>query len=127
MNLAKMNKLINKLADEPFKHGKNDCFTFTNALVKEWHGKDFRKQHPYKNKKEALQYMAEFGGIDALTTGTLGYPVDANLCRNGDVVLADVGSGDALGFVFDGNGLFKSAKSVVRVPLKKCLKGWRVN
>lgn len=126
MNLAKMNKLINKLADKPFKHGTNDCFTFTNALVKEWHGKDFRKMHKYKNKSQALLYMAENGGIERLTTGTLGYSVDAGRCNNGDVVLADVGSGDALGFVFDGHGLFKSNKSVVRVPLEKCKCGWRI-
>jgi len=41
MNLSKINKLMNKLSDELFAYGKNDCFTFTNALVKEWHGKDY--------------------------------------------------------------------------------------
>jgi len=123
---SKMNKLINKLADAPFKHGVNDCFTFTNALVKEWHGKDFRHLHPYKNKKEALAYMERHGGIETLTVGTLGYPVPAIHCVDGDVVLAVVGDGPALGFVFGGHGLFKYEKSVIKLPLEKCLRGWRI-
>lgn len=123
---GKMNKLINKLADKPFKHGTSDCFTFTNALVKEWHGKDFRHLHPYKNKKEAIEYMRKHNGIEMLTVGTLGYPVPAIHCVDGDVVLADVGYGNALGFIFDGHGLFKSKKSIVKLPLDKCLKGWRI-
>ena len=121
-----MNKLINKLADKPFKYGTNDCFTFTNALVKEWHGKDYRLRHPYKNKKEAIEYMRKYNGIETLTVGTLGYPVPAVHCMDGDVCLANVGDGPALGFVFDGHGLFKSAKSVLKLPLEKCLKGWRI-
>ena len=121
-----MNKLINKLSDEPFKYGTNDCFTFTNALVKEWHGKDFRKLHPYKNRKQANEYMRQHHGIERLTVGTLGYPVAANHCTDGDVVLADVGDGPALGFVFEGHGLFKFKKTVLKLSLKKCLKGWRI-
>ena len=124
--LGRMNVLINKLSDEPFKYGKSDCFTFTNALVKEWHGKDFREKHPYKNKKEALYYMNQFGGIEMLTTGTLGYPVAAETLHDGDVVLADVGDGPALGFVFGGHGLFKTEKTVMKLKLNGCLRGWRI-
>jgi len=124
--MGRMNSLINRLADEPFKHGKNDCFTFTNALIKEWHGKDYRYLHPYKNKKEAIKYMEDHRGIEALTTGTLGYPVCALNCVDGDVVMADVGDGLALGFVFDGHGLFKYKKTVLRLQLKKCTKGWNI-
>lgn len=126
---VRMNTLINKLADAPFKHGTNDCFTFTNALVKEWHGKDYRKLHPYKTRKEAIYYMHTNGGIEALTTGTLGYPVAVDKLRDGDVVLADV-NGEfqfALGFVVDGHGLFKGNKRVFKIPLKKCAKGWRLS
>jgi hypothetical protein len=127
-DLSKMNELINKLADEPFKYGKNDCYTFTAALVKEWHGKDYTKHHAvYKSKKEAIKYMYEFNGIESLTVGTLGYPVAAEHCEDGDVVLAEVGpDGLALGFVFNGHGLFKTKKKPVKVPLNKCLKGWRI-
>ena len=125
-DLGKMNKLINKLSDEPFKYGKSDCFTFTNALVEAWHGHGYRELHPYKTKKEADAYMEQHGGIEALTVGTLGYPVAAEHCLDGDVVIADVGDGDALGFVFSGHGLFKSRKKIVKLPLKKCLRGWRI-
>jgi len=125
---GKMNDLINKLSDAPFKHGKNDCFTFTNALVKCWHGKDFRKLHPYKNKKEALEYMQQHGGIEMLTVGTLGYPTNAEFCEDGDVVMANVGPDDspALGFVYDGYGLFKGQKRVLKVLLSNCERGWRI-
>jgi len=123
---GKMNKLINKLADEPFKHGKNDCFTFTNALVKEWHGHDFRHLHPYKNKKEALEYIAKNGGIEALIIGTLGYSTRTSLLRDGDVGLVDTPDGPALGFIYDDHILVKYKKTVLKVPLANGLKGWTI-
>ena len=127
--LSKMNKLINKLSDEPFEYGKADCFTFTAKLVKEWHGKDYLPFHSvYKNKEEADAYIARYnGGIEALTTGTVGYGVDPTECEDGDVVIANVGDGIALGFVYGGNGLFKTEKRVGQLPLKKCIKGWRIH
>jgi hypothetical protein len=122
-----MNTLINKLADEPFKYGKSDCFTFTNALVREWHGHDYRKLHPYKTKSEAEAYIGHHGGIEALTVGTLGYPVAAEHCVDGDVVIADLNAdGPVLGFVFDEHGLVKTRKKVAKLPLSKCLRGWRI-
>jgi len=128
ISLGKMNKLINKLSDEPFKYGTNDCFTFTNALVSEWHGGDYRLLHQYKNKKEAIAYLTAYGGIEKLTTGTLGYSRAPELCRDGDVVTAEVSSGNiALGFVFNGHGLFMTEKRVAKLPLKKCRLGWRIN
>lgn len=127
-DLSKMNELINKLSDEPFKYGGVDCYTFTARLVKEWHGKDYIKLHAvYKNKKEAEEYMAKFGGIEALTVGTLGYPVNAEHCEDGDVVTAEVTKDQvALGFVFKGNGYFKTKKKPIKIPLAKCRQGWRI-
>ena len=129
-DLSKMNTLINKLSDEPFKFGKCDCYTFTAKLVKQWHGKDYIKLHAvYKNEKQAKKYMEKFNGIEALTIGTLGYgcalgPED---CRSGDVVTAEVAPGEvALGFVYQGKGYFKGKKSVKQIPLKKCRMGWRI-
>jgi len=131
INLGKMNALINKLSDEPFKYGTSDCFTFTSALVAAWHGtgSTYRMLHQYKNKKEALKYLASYGGIEALTTGTLGYSRKTpELCEDGDVVTAEVAPGDmALGFVFDGHGLFKTKTRVIKMSLKKCSKGWRMS
>lgn len=127
MSLGNMNDLINKLADEPFKYGKSDCFTFTNALVREWHGLDYRALHRYKSEKAANAYIAQFGGIEKLTTGTLGYGCDPLKCRDGDVVIAEVAPDQiALGFVFGEGGLFKTKKTVLKIPLKKCIKGWRL-
>lgn len=124
---SKMNVLINKLSDEPFKLGKSDCFTFTNALVKAWHGEGYRHLHTYKTKREAMVYLRDNFGIEILTTGTLGYSVPLSICEDGDVATADVGGGEiALGFIHDGNGLFKGKSGVKRIPLKKCRKGWRI-
>ncbi len=127
-NLSKMNEVINKLSDAPFKYGKCDCYIFTTELVKAWHGKDLTKLHAvYKNKKEADAYIKKFSGLEALTVGTLGYPVAAEHCEDGDVAMAEVGpDGLALGFVFDGHALFKTKKKPIKVKLKDCLKGWRI-
>lgn len=125
---SKMNTLINDLSDKPFKYGSNDCYSFTAKLVKEWHGQNFIKLHAvYKNEKQARQYMELYGGIEALTTGTLGYSCDPTKCKDGDVVTAEVSKGEvALGFVFDGHGLFKGRKRVLQIPLKMCRQGWRI-
>ena len=128
-DLAKMNELINKLSDEEFKYGKNDCYLFTTRLIKEWHGADYdyTDLHAvYKNEIEAELYMESFGGIEALTTGTLGYSVSPQLCRDGDMVSAEVGGGIALGFVFKEHGLFKAKKKVLKIPLSQCRLGWRI-
>jgi len=126
--LSKMNTLANKLADQDFKYGKLDCYIFTAKLVKEWHGKDFSHLHAvYKSQNAAEHYIEANGGIDALTTGTLGYPLrSTSLAEDGDVVTADVNGDVVLGFVFKGSGLFKMKKSLVKVPLKKCQTAWQV-
>lgn len=126
---AKLNKLVNKMADEGFEYGKNDCYSFTTALVKEWHGEDLSKIHKvYKNRKQAEEYMRKSGGIEALTTGTIGYPRKSpKLCEDGDVVTAEVEKGViGLGFVFDGKGLFLMKKTVAKIPLDKCRMGWKI-
>lgn len=127
-DLSKMNKLMNELSDEDFKYGKTDCYIFTAKLVKAWHGKDYIKHHAvYKNQKEADAYIEKFGGIEALTTGTLGYAIDPKDCVDGDVVTSQVTNNQiALGFVYGGNGLFKMKKTVVKIPLKKCRMGWSI-
>jgi len=127
MMKSKMNKLINELSDAPFKYGQNDCFIFTNLLVEEWHGKGYAHLHKYKNKKEALKYVSDYG-LEHLVTGTLGYSVLPTKCRDGDVVVAHVGPNNsaALGFVYDGHALFKCEKTVKKLPLKDCAEGWRI-
>lgn len=125
--LDKMNELLNEMSDEPFKFGKNDCYTFTARLVKQYHGVDHVKRHAvYKNEKSANRYMEMNGGIEALATGTLGYSIDPVACKDGDVVSAEVGDGVALGFVYDGYGLFKGKKKVLRLKLNKCRMGWSI-
>jgi len=128
IKLSKLNSIINKLADKPFEYGTCDCFIFTNALVKAWHNKDYLPLHnSYHNEESARAYLKAFGGIEALTTGTLGYSVDPSLCVDGDVATAEIAPGEvALGFVFDGNVLFKTEKTVVKLPLAKCRRGWRI-
>jgi len=124
----KVKKLLNKLADEKFEYGKNDCFTYTARLVHTYHGIDYRHAHKYQGEKQALAYMAQHGGIEAMITGTLGYPLKSPLdCQDGDVVTAEVSKDQiALGFVYNDRANFKTEKRAVAVPLKRCRTGWRV-
>jgi hypothetical protein len=122
----KLKELMNKLSDEPFEYGVNDCFTFTNALVKEFHGRDYRKLHPYKTEEEAREHMKDFG-IEGLTLGTLGYAIQPTSCKDGDVVSAMVAKGEvALGFVWNGKALFKTRKRSISLPLSRCRLGWSI-
>jgi len=126
--LSRMNELINKLSDEKFSFGRNDCYSFTSKLVKEWHGRDYIKLHAvYKNEKEAKAYMDKHGGIEKLTTGTLGYSIAPEKCIDGDVVSLEVKPGEiAIGFVFDDCGYFKCRNKPIKVSLGKCRIGWRI-
>lgn len=130
MNLSEMNKLVNRLSDAPFEYGKNDCYLFTAKLVKQWHGKDYLTFHSkaYKDEDSARQYIEANGGIVALVTGTLGYPVkDILQCGDGDVVVAEVAPGQlGIGFVFKGHGLFKMEMKAAKLPLKLCAVGWNI-
>lgn len=121
-------KLLNKLADEPFEYGKNDCFSYVAKLIYVYHGLDYRHAHKYKNEEEANKYIARFGGIEALTTGTIGYPLKSPLeCKDGDVVTAEVSKNEvALGFVYNDRANFKTKKRAIAIPLSKCRTGWRV-
>ena len=127
MNKVKFERVFAELADEPFKYGKNDCFHFTARLVNVWHGKDFRKLHPYKSKKGAEDYMDRFGPIEVLTTGTLGYPLASmDEIRDGDVVSLEVAKGQiGLGFVANGKAWFKTKSRVIAVDPTKCRMAWR--
>jgi hypothetical protein len=123
-----LNTLVNKLSDQPFEYGINDCFTFTNALVEAWHGKSFKDCQKYKTKEEAMAYIAANGSLQTLIMEQLGYPVNAENCENGDVVTAKVGPDGsvAFGFVYDGHSLFKCNKGVKKLKLSHCLQGWRI-
>jgi len=96
--------------------------------VEEWHGRDYTKLHAvYKSKKQAKEYMDAHMGIEQLTRGTLGYSVAAEHCKDGDVATAEVAPGEiALGFVYQGEVMFKMKKTVIKIPLKKCRMGWRI-
>lgn len=126
-NKGKLNKLINKLADEKFEYGKNDCYTFTAALVKEWHGVDLTKVHlQYEDEESAHEYIEKCGGYIRLITGTIGYPrKKPEMCEDGDVVLANLPD-PTLGFVHDGHGIFKTDKSAKKLKLNKCIMGWSI-
>lgn len=128
MNKTEFDKLLNELADEPFKYGKNDCFHFAARCVHAWHGKDFRKLHPYKSAKGAETYLNEHGHIETLTIGTLGYPLKNVLeARDGDVVTAEVARNQiALGFVANGKAWFKTKKRVVPFKIERCRFAWRI-
>ena len=120
-------RVLNELADEPFKWGKNDCFHFTARCVLAWHGKDYRSLHPYKTKKEAVEYIKKHGGIERLTTGTLGYSIRAGIPHDGDVVSIEVRPGEiALGFVANRKIWLKTEKRVVAVSLTKARMVWRI-
>ena len=128
INLSEMNSVINDLSDEQFEYGKCDCYIFTAKLVKAWHGKDYLSTHAvYNDKQEADAYMERFGGIEALTTGMFGYPVASTECQDGDVVSFEMSPGEVgVGFVFGDGAFFKCKTKPVKIPLKKCRKGWRV-
>lgn len=110
-----------------FIWGEADCLTFCANVVKDLTGHDYMAEfRGYRGKYEAIRLLKKLGGIEAAVTRQLGAPVLPVRLRRGDVALADLGQGDALGVVCGINAAFKDFDGVGFLPMSEVRKGWRI-
>lgn len=95
---------IEKIRQEPFKRGENDCALFAGECIEIMTGRDvtseFRK--PYKSKKQAQNLLEQLGyaDLEAVATAKLGEKLPSiNFAGRGDCVMIKVGDEKALGIV----------------------------
>ena len=127
----------------PFAWGKNDCCLFACDAVFEMTGFDlaidFRGK--YDSALSAVRTMAEFVGDTSVDSAHLVGAVAARIAtqheikeipvtmaQRGDVVLLLASRGESLGIVsLRGDSVLSPGeKGLVPLPLKNCLKAWRI-
>lgn len=111
----------------PFEWGKRDCLTFCANVVRDMTGTDHIAEFRiYSNAMGAARLLKSLGGIEAAVSRQLGDPCSINQLRKGDVAMADVGNGDALGVVCGTTVAFKDKDGVLFLPRNLIKKGWRI-
>lgn len=83
----------------PFEWGTHDCCTFAAGAIDALTGSTFKDQlaAAYSDETTALAYIASFGSLEAAVTSWLGPSEAPNSAGPGDIVLADLELGPAIG------------------------------
>lgn len=120
--------VLSRYHDAEFKWGRLDCCLFAADVLKALHGVDYAEQWrgKYSSYFGALRMIAPHGSLAGLVSSVFGDMKPPLLARRGDLVIAAMPEGDAVG-IADGDGaMFMAEKGLVRVPLKLCKGAWRV-
>ena len=131
---VKVIEAIGRLEFEPFEYGRLDCFLFAGRVVEIVHGTDYMARFDYDDIRGAARILGEFDGFSGLLDSLFGESQRAVDARDGDVVLIHRRGSEpgientirSVGIASCGVGVFKTAGSVVEIPLSECSASWRV-
>ena len=120
---------VQKWKKEPFEWGVNDCCLFAARCVDAMTDSSWVEdlQNHYQDRRTAIQYIADVGGIEAGTTARLGEPVPRLQARRGDVCLVETPAGYGLAVSVGGTAYIPGEKGLVGIPLAEVIKAWRVD
>ena len=112
----------------PFRWGSNDCCTFAAACVdaltdSNWTA-DLAKH--YWDKRSALAYIADCGGVAAGATARLGEPIPVLQARRGDVCLVETPMGYGLAVCLGASVVIPGSRGLITKPLSEVHMAWRV-
>ena len=80
----------------------------------------------FADQATAEAFLAANGGLEALTTSYLGEPLPGVLlAAEGDVLLAPILGGVAVGLCLGHHGAFVGDAGLTRIRLGHCLRAWR--
>lgn len=126
--LAELPRILSGYENAEFEWGKLDCCLFAADVLQKLHGVDYAEQWrgKYSSYFGAVRMIAPHGSLAGLVSSVFGEMQPPLLARRGDLVIAAMPEGDAVG-IADGTGaMFMAAKGLVRVPIKMCRGCWRV-
>lgn len=93
--VSRLMDVLNEHAQDEFEYGIHDCCKFAAMVVEAMTGVNFSKDFSYSGEDEATTLMEKHGGVGGIATKLLGK--GGPRFRRGDIVMADIGEGDALG------------------------------
>jgi hypothetical protein len=113
---------------QPFVWGRHDCALWAADVVLQLtgvdHAADLRGR--YRTQHGALALIARRGGLAAIATKALGYPVRITLARRGDVCLVCRATGPSLGICIGDRAGFTGPQGLAFLPLLECEQAWHV-
>ncbi len=116
----------------PFSWDAQNCVLFTTRCIDAQRGTNYTLQvserYPCTNYRQGYRMMLRGGGLEALTTGYLGYPTNWAMLQNGDVVLGRAADRDVqvLGVLYNQAFLTTGLRGIVSMPMDYAIKGWRL-
>ena len=124
----RMNAEIERLRSEPFVWGQCDCCLFSADVAMAICGIDYASEFrgKYSSKSTAARALRTFG------QGTIEKAMDSRLSRinfprRGDVVMAVVNDGPALGICIGPYCVFKGLTGIVKINLDAIMHAWAID
>ena len=120
---------IDAARDRPFVWGEHDCTLFAANCVQAMTGHDYAEGYrgSYSDALSGARLIAQLGGMAAIATTALGYPVPLACVGRGDVVLLeDLKGRQSLGICLGEHSAFTGPERLELVPTLKCTTAWRV-
>jgi len=117
-----------KMAKREFIRGECDCCLFAADIVLAMTGEDYAAAYrgKYKTKKGAASALRKYGGGTIETSIPLD-EIPVNYAGRGDLVLADLPNGPAVGICIGAIAAFKAAgKGLAYIPITECRMAWKV-
>jgi hypothetical protein len=113
---------------QPFRWGQHDCALWAADVTLQITGVDYAQDFRgrYRTQRQALAIIARRGGLAAIATKALGYPVRITQARRGDVCLVCRDSGPSLGICIGDRAAFTGPQGLALLPLLECEQAWHV-
>lgn len=113
----------------PFQWGTHDCCRFAAGAVEAMTGTDPMIGFDYGNATGAMRLIKKAGSLDVLLHQVLGEPLPAVAqARCGDVVIADINSGAAVGICLGRTCVFAAEPAgLVFGPRMAVRAAWRID
>lgn len=121
---------LERAASEPFEWGRTDCCMFAARCIDAMTGSTWETElrQAYQDKRSALVYLAEEGGLEEALTRRFGRPVAWWHARRGDLVLLPAVDGrGSLGICYGHTAAaVLPDRGLCYVPITSASAAWRV-
>ena len=111
----------------PFRWGENDCCLFAADCVLAITGVDLAVEFRGMGARRSARFVRAAGGLEALVSRYLGFPIAAQDAAQGDVVQVRTGKRMAIGIRADAAHVVgPGAAGLVWLPLARANRAWKV-
>jgi len=123
---SRLRDVIASRTDASFTWWANDCCTFASACVEAVTGHNrLEGLGPWKDEREALRFIASFGGLRAAIGSVLGAEIPPTLAQAGDIGLYVERDREAVA-VWAGSGwLAPASAGLARIDDSAVIAAWR--